>query len=387
MNRKLKMTLALCGCAFVPLPQGFADSPKKTPSGAYVTTDHSGNVFHIDSTEISLAPLPTLKHAPVVTALSASQQGEFLAAAGDDHSIRVIQVATGSVVSTLLGHQDWIQTVCFTPDSHTLYSAGDDGRVLKWSHLNRAGLAPSQAPTQTQASSAANAHQELFQVPFAIRSLAISPDQKLLAVAGFSQEIIVWDLLENKIVRRLSCMSGDLRVIRFSAQSDKILAGGRAGDLYVWETQTGQELAQFHDHSDRIHTAEFDALGESITSAANDRQLIRYSLKDKQVAKQTELGPAKLRSMCLIDADWIAVSGADNSVHLYDQSEDRVLAHLQGHTGTVAVMTTCGRFLASGSFDTTIRLWDLQSMDLQAIEAEVPSSRKVNRTESTPRIR
>lgn len=385
MNRKLKMTLALCGCAFVPLPPGFADSPKKTPAGAYVTTDHSGNVFHIDSTEISLDPLPSQKHAPVVTALSASQRGEYLAAAGDDHSIRVIQVATGSVVSTLLGHQDWIQTLCFAPDSHALYSAGDDGRVLKWSNLNRAGLGPEDAATQ--ASSTGNAHEELFRVPFAIRSLAISSDENLLAVAGFSQEIIVWDLLENKIARRLTCKSGDLRVIRFSTQSDKILAGGRAGDLYVWQTQNGQELAQFHDHSDRIHTAEFDPLGESITSAANDRQLIHYSLKDQQVAKRTELGPAKLRSMCLIDADWIAVSGADNSVHLYDQSEDRVLAHLKGHTGTVAVMTTCGRFLASGSFDTTIRLWDLQSMDLQAIEAEEPSSRKVNRTESTPRIR
>ncbi len=385
MNRKLKMTLALCGCVFVPLPLGFADSPKKTPSGAHFTTDHSGNFFHIDSTEIFLEPLPTQKRSPVVTALSASQHGEYLAAAGDDHSIRVIKVATGRVVSTLLGHRDWIQTLCFAPNSHKLYSAGDDGRVLKWSHLNRAGLAPDQAATQ--ASSKGYAHEELFHVPFAIRSLAISSDEKLLAVAGFSQEIIVWDLLENRIARRLTCKSGDLRVIRFSAQSNKVLAGGRAGDLYVWQTQTGKELAHFHVHSDRIHTAEFDPLGESVTSAANDRQLIHYSLKDAQVAKQTELGPAKLRSMCLMDSDWIAVSGADNSVHLYDQSENRVLAHLKGHTGTVAAMTKCGRFLASGSFDTTIRLWDLQSIDLQAIEVEEPNLRKVNRTESTPRIR
>ena len=64
-------------------------------------------------------------------------------------------------------------------------------------------------------------------------------------------------------------------------------------------------------------------------------------------------------SMCLINDDMVAAAGADNSIVLVDVQSNQAVAQLNGHTGTVAVMVPCGEYLASGSFDTTIRIWNL----------------------------
>jgi WD40 repeat protein len=124
--------------------------------------------------------------------------------------------------------------------------------------------------------------------------------------------------------------------------------------------QTGQELLHFHEHRGRIFTAAFSTDGRLVTSVGEDRRLVRYDVEAKRVISARELAPAKLMSMCLINDDLVAAAGADNSIHLYDTLAGELVAELRGHSGTVAVMGACGEFLASGSFDTTVRIWNLE---------------------------
>ena len=131
--------------------------------------------------------------APVVTALAASHDGRFLAAAGDDHVIRIIDAATGTTFSTLSGHTDWIQSLVFSSDSQQLYSAGNDGRILRWNH---------RYPVS---------HDELINLDFAIRSISLATEKDVLAACGFSQTVVVWDLGSGQVKHQLSCDSGDQR--------------------------------------------------------------------------------------------------------------------------------------------------------------------------------
>ena len=79
-------------------------------------------------------------------------------------------------------------------------------------------------------------------------------------------------------------------------------------------------------------------------------------------------------SMCLINEDAVAVAGADNRIRIFDAISDEIVATLEGHKGSVAVMSPCGDFLASGSFDTTVRIWDLQSVaQQQAMVSKQPT--------------
>lgn len=346
-------SLALGALACLGTMQTQLASAQETPV-AYAMLGSSQTPHHINSIEIQLAALSEEETSPVVTALASSLNGRFIAAAGDDHGIRIVDITTGNTIRTIEAHQDWIRALQFSVDGQRLFSAGDDGRVLSWKH----GY-----PVHAD---------ELVSVPFAIRALALSPGKQLLAIAGFSAEVLIFDLETSEIRHRLLCQHGDQRCVRFSGDGKHLLSGGRDGELHVWDSETGRELAHFHEHRGRVHTATFSRDGNVITSVGEDRRLIQYDLLTQSVRLTRELAHAKLMSMCMVNENLLAVAGADNSVHLYDALTDDVVAHLRGHFGTVSVMTPCGDYLASGSFDTTIRIWDLESIDAEKIDYTKP---------------
>ncbi len=309
----------------------------------------------LESAEIHLAPLPQHDSPPVITALAASHDGRFLAAAGDDHAVRIVDVASGATISTLIGHIDWVQSLVFSADSQDLYSAGNDGRVLKWHH---------QYPVS---------HTLVLATDFAVRAITLSSERNLLAICGFSNEVVLWDLSSGREKFRLSCDSPDQRCVRFSPDGGRLLRGGRLGEICVWDTETGAELAHYRQHNRRVFTAAFSADGSSVTSVGEDRRMIRYNIDAQQVTYDQVVASGKLMSMSLINDHMVAAAGADNSIVLVDIMSNQAVAQLNGHTGTVAVMVPCGEFLASGSFDTTIRIWNLERI----AQREIPTGRPV----------
>lgn len=312
------------------------------------------------SFEIQLQPLDDQTSAPVVTALAASREGRFLAVAGDDHAIRIVDVKSGSTISTFVGHTDWIQSLVFAYESTdasvapVLYSAGNDGRVLQWKY---------EYPV---------AFRELVRLPFAVRTISMSSEKKLLAIGGFSDEILVWDLNNDALRYRLQCDCGDQRCVRFSPDGERLLCAGRDGEVRVWDTQTGDMLTEYQLHRGRVTTAAFSVDGTQVTSAGEDRQLIRFDIPAGQAKWKRELALSKMMSLCLINDSMVAVAGADDSIRLFDALADNMVAELKGHWGTVAVMTPCGEFLASGSFDTTVRIWDLDAVAKMRSESGKP---------------
>ncbi len=338
---------------------------------AHVTLGSSDKPQHVRSAEILLEPLERQQSAPVVTALACSPDAQWLAAAGDDHAIRIINVESGKTIETLLAHSDWIQALVFSSDGQYLYSAGNDGRVLRWR----------QAPAETSPAAELperNRPLEIARAPFAIRAISLATEKQLLAIAGFYPQVVVWDLAAQGIRFHLPCNCRDQRCVRFSPDGNHLLCGSRDGSLRVWRISDGQEIAAYKEHQGEVQTAAFTADGAMVNSVGNDRQLVRYDLAESQVQLRRELASSKLMSMCMINDELVAVSGADNCVHLYDAVADEVVAHLKGHFGTVAVMTPCGDFLASGSFDTTVRIWDLASIDAEKIDYGKPVHAPMN---------
>ncbi|KAJ1467319.1 WD40-repeat-containing domain protein, partial [Baffinella frigidus] len=61
-----------------------------------------------------------------------SPDGRFLASAGDPATIRVWEVASGSLVRTLHGHVNLIRSVCYLDDQYSIASGGADGLLKLW---------------------------------------------------------------------------------------------------------------------------------------------------------------------------------------------------------------------------------------------------------------
>ena len=61
-----------------------------------------------------------------------SPDGQRLASASADGTVKVWDAATGQETLTLKGHTGWVNSVAFSPDGQRLASASRDGTVKVW---------------------------------------------------------------------------------------------------------------------------------------------------------------------------------------------------------------------------------------------------------------
>ncbi|KAJ7188103.1 nuclear mRNA splicing protein [Mycena filopes] len=85
----------------------------------------------------------------------------------------------------------------------------------------------------------------------------------------------------------------------------------------------------------------------------------------------TTLSSHKGTHQCRTDNAQFASSGGDRSVFLWDVATAVTTRRLSGHMGKIHVVefNDDASVLASGSFDSTVRLWDLRAQNRQAIQA------------------
>jgi WD40 repeat protein len=103
-----------------------------------------------------------------------------------------------------------------------------------------------------------------------VHSVAFSPDGKLLASAGASDDVQLWDVATGK---ELDPFRGAAHWVRFCAFSPdgKLLAGVGLDDLVrLWDVATRTEIAKLHGHRRRIHFVTFSHDGKMIATAGMD---------------------------------------------------------------------------------------------------------------------
>ena len=298
---------------------------------------------------IQLRSLPQHVEPPVVTAISVSPDGKSIAAAGDDHAIRIVDLETGKTTATLLGHFDWVQAVEFSPNGQQLASCGNDGTLCVWSLGGDAKMIAKRT------------------APHALLTLAYLNDERIYA-AGFGNRIYRFDTFDAELKVVHSCDCRDIRSIVISPDRTRIAFAGRDGVLRVRDVSLDGDSSPEAEkkeivvalHSDRIRTLTFSSDGNQITSVGEDRRIVHYDLATRTILAKTEIGGGKLFGLCQLEPHLFAIASSDNTIRIFNETDNRVCARLVGHDGSVSILKRTKTHLISGSFDTTIRVWDIE---------------------------
>jgi WD40 repeat protein len=314
---------------------------------------------------LSLMPAFGQSMPPVTTALAFAPDGRRLAAGGDDHLIRIIDLATRQEVARIDGHQDWVRTVQFSPDGSQLASAGNDGRIC---------LRPASSPWTVRP----------LQTPMpAIAALVYQPSGDGLVAVGFQPEVL---LLEANGSRRqtIGCDCSDLRAVTFAGDGKPLLVAGRSGSLYVIDASSGRVLDQPQLHRRPIRGLAAVPDSSLAISIGEDGRIVAYDVAQNDVYRQWQLEGTKLTCIAAIDALRFVVGGTDDVVRVFDLQHDDPQAELAGHRGTISALAASNELIVSAGFDATLRFWPLRATSpLQ--EARLPADEEpVVRTSALP---
>lgn len=285
---------------------------------------------------------PSQAQASVISTVAISPDGTQLAAAGDDHYVRVWNVNDGRLVRVLRGHQDWVRSVSFSRDGRTLISAGEDRSILFWDV---------QSGEQLRALS--------LNTP-AIYAAQFDPNGALFGVVGFTPKLSLFRT-EGELHAEFDCPCRDMRGLAFSPDGRMLAAVGQDGRLSIWDITSGQRLHQIQADRRRLRSVEFSPDGSKVACGGEGLNVTVFDVRSGELLHTLPSRPGKVLTMLFLDNDRLVTGGTDNLLRVWDLPNQSEVLRLVGHTGTVTslALDRSRNLLISGSYDTTIMFWNL----------------------------
>lgn len=234
-------------------------------------------------------------HAKWIRGVTASRDGRFIASVSDDMLCKLWNAQTGELLQTLAGHEpltphhypSMLFSCAFSADAGLLATADKVGRVVVWDVATGQQLAALETPLMYTWDPKQRRHSI-----GGVRSLAFSPDGKLLAIGGAGQinnvdhlealaRIEVFDWRENK---RLIEHAGDKHKglaerLEFSPTGEWLVSAGGDHEGFVKFLSIPDGQVLYQDKAPmHVHDFELDATADGLLACGHGK-LVEFEFK------------------------------------------------------------------------------------------------------------
>lgn len=279
-------------------------------------------------------------HQDRVTRVSFSPDGKILASASMDNKIKVWGV-DGTLLHTLQGHNSIVMDVNFSPDGKIIASASLDGTIKLWQsdgillHTIRG-------------------EEERF------HSVSFSPDGKVIAGTTSSTNLIKLWRTNGDLLGTLKGHENPVIDSSFSPDGQTLISADYNGLIKFWRLD-GTLLKTLQGHNDAIYRVSFSPNGQNIASASKDGT-IKIWQSDGTFRRAFEGHRNQVNSIDFSpDSKTLASASNDTTVKIWDIESGSLKSTLAAHNDFVWDITFSknGNSLASASADRTIKIWKL----------------------------
>lgn len=337
-----------------------------SPDGTTLASSGGGPDYPIQLWNVATRQLrdTLLGHTNWTFSLVFSADGKTLVSGSADNTVQLWDVHTGKLKCILEEHRDDVNAVVLSPDGNTLASGSDDGTIQFWDMHTGEMLA---------------ILEEDAKFPEGFNVIAFSPDGKTLASAT-AKQIQLWDTHTKQPRDVLEGHTSDVTDIVFSPDGKTIASASWDCTLRLWDASTGKPRKVFGKHTSSVNTVAFSPGGETIASAsrgliylwntrgylhrlwyARTGEHVEYSVDHIDYVRTVVFSP---------DGKLIASGGYDSRLRLWDANTGHHIATLRGG-GSAVAFSPDGELLANAyggdGIIGTIGLWDVHTGELRHV--------------------
>ena len=314
--------------------------------------------------------------------LTFSADGKTLAVAtaGGDSSLRLWEVSTGEIISTLAEHP---RLTVLPINDRAFISVSTNGTQLRDIHTGK--ILRDLTEIWTNLIKSINEIDE-------IESSAFSLDNTTLAVGGKDGSLQLWNVGTQKQPVTLVGHTDRINTLAFTTDGTRLASGSRDRSLRIWDVRTGTLLLNLTEHinsgrkleygdgtispsAEWINNLSFSPDGRTLASASALGTIWLWDLSKQQLLTTLTTHEAGVPELPVIffhkiglafslDGTRFASGGENGSVMLSEVSANPNPLILKGHHAwsvKVLAFSPDSKYLVSGSRDNSIRLWDVET--------------------------
>lgn len=318
------------------------------------SSDHTAKVWSID-----LGICVYTFHEPDEQVWSAAfSNNGYTLATGSATSVKLWNVWTQQCVKVFQDNATRVRSLSFSPDGKTLVGSSDDRSIKTWDVDSGKCLQTLQSATTTR----------LWSVKF-------SPNGQKL-ISGSADTIQMWNLEEGECLMTLQEPQHRARSIACSPDGRIIAVGSDDQLVRLWDTKTGEPLRTLQGYTNRIWTIAFHPIclpkGDFFCLASgSDDSIVRLWDVNTGECLKTLLGhTSRIRSVAFSPDGQILASGShDRTIKLWDVSTGECIKTLRGHVDWVlsVMFSINNRTLISAGDDQSVLVWDIHTNDSQPL--------------------
>ena len=333
----------------IALLKSWIDAGAKSPTGA--------------------APDPTLLVTPKIkllaeprrqiNAVAWSPDGKLAALAGYGE-VRLIATDSRATVRKLTGHRGNVTDVEFSKDGARLVTAAGEaglfGETIVWNVADGAAVRTIVG------------HRD------SLYAATTGPDGKLLATAGYDQQIKLWDAETGAEVRTIAGHNGAVFDLAFSPNGKLLASASADRSVKLWDVATGERLDTFGQPLKEVYSVAFSPDGRHVVAGGVDNRIRVWKISDSAKEGTNPLvytrfahEGAVLKLAFSPDGRWLASSAEDRTVKFWDTTgyvEKRVLDAQSDWAGALAIGPD-NKSLLVGRLDGSLAFYDVTTGEPQ----------------------
>ncbi|KAH7135215.1 WD40-repeat-containing domain protein [Dendryphion nanum] len=348
-------------------------------------------------------------HFDAVRSIEWSTDSRFFLTASKDLTARIWSVdpEEGFVPTTLAGHRQGVLGAWFSKDQETIYTISKDGAVFVWKYMLRPGVPEDEEENEENSQwriherhyfmqnnshvtcAGFHAASGLLVTGFSsgvffihempdfneIQSLSISQNnidyvtinktgEWLAFGASKLGQLLVWEWQSESYVLKQQGHFDSMNTIAYSPEGQRIITAADDGKIKVWDVSSGFCVVTFTEHISGVTACEFAKRGNVLFTASLDGSIRAWDLIRYRNFR-TFTAPSRLSfsSLAVDPSGEVVCAGSVDSfdIHIWSVQTGQLLDRLSGHEGPVSSLafTPDGSTLISGSWDHTVRLWNI----------------------------
>ena len=198
-----------------------------------------------------------------ILSLALSPDGKTGASWFRDKTVKLWNFQDGSLICTLEGHTELVNSVAFSPDGKTVASGSADKTVKLWNAQDGSLVRTLEGHT---------------------RAVAFSPDGKTVASGSDDNTVKLWNVQDGSLVRTLEGHTNCVSSVAFSPDGTTVASGSLDNTVKLWNVQDGGLVRTLEGPHRTVASVAFTPDGTTVVSGST-KGVIPFYLGPKVVVE------------------------------------------------------------------------------------------------------